>query len=56
MTLARNAGVDPQYIEVITGHASSTQNSRYGSFDIETLMREMQRLNAETVEGKKQNT
>ena len=56
MTLARNAGLDPQYIEVITGHASSGQNSRYGSFDIETLMREMRRLNPDMVEGKKQKT
>lgn len=49
--LARQAGIDPQYIEAITGHAPSGQNSRYGSFDISTLIRELQRLRPEQVEG-----
>ena len=50
-TLARNAGIDPQYIEAITGHAPTGQNSRYGSFDVGTLMREICKLDVERVEA-----
>lgn len=51
MTVARRAGIDPQYIEAITGHAPSGQNSHYGSFDISALAREIRKLTAASVEG-----
>ncbi len=51
-TVARKAGIDRQYIEAITGHAPTGQNSRYGSFDTSTLMREIEKLDPELVEGR----
>lgn len=51
ITVARKAGIDPQYIEAITGHASTGQNSQYGSFDRRTLAREIGKLEVRMVEG-----
>ena len=51
ITVARQTGIDPQYIEAITGHASTGQNSQYGSFDRRTLAREIGKLEVRMVEG-----
>ena len=56
VSLARKAGIDTQYSAAITGHSQTGQHSQYGSFDLVTLMREMTRLDAFTVEGRRSNS
>ncbi len=51
MTIARRAGIDQQYAEAITGHAPVGQNRQYGSYELETLAREIERLTPNLVEG-----
>jgi integrase len=52
ITVARQMGIDPQYIEAITGHVATGQNSQYGSFDRRTLARELGKLEPASVEGR----
>ena len=50
-TAARNAGIDPQYIDAITGHANGSEGARYGSFPLAALHREVAKLSIEEIEG-----
>ena len=50
-TAARNAGIDPQYIDAITGHANATEGARYGSYPLAALQREVAKLSAGQIEG-----
>ena len=52
-TIARDSGIAPQYIEAITGHAASGQNSHYGSFSIAAKTREIKKISRSTIEGDK---
>jgi integrase len=52
MTLARRASIEEQYVEAIAGHSPGTQNRKYGDFPADVLHREIQKLDAQVVEGR----
>jgi integrase len=51
-TVARQAGIDEQYVETISGHEAGTVGRRYGEHRPETLFREIEKLSVELVEGR----
>jgi len=50
-TLCRNAEIDEQYADAITGHAPASQGRAYGSIPVASLYREICKLTPEAVEG-----